>query len=124
MSLWTIDALMDSYTKQIVFAQSAITTQDVNQQEAIEEVSNLDGEVGQVEICGSGRIFASLERDFCSLKLWHNEDLTLQQAADAEVDFRRFYLEGAPIVAYELPRHRHPIQRFRFLNMIGSHREV
>ena len=87
-------------------------------------MENLDGEIVQVEICGSGRIFASLERDNYSLKLWHNEDLTLQQAADAEVDFRRFYLEGAPIVAYELPRHRQSIQRFRFLNMIGSSNAV
>ena len=27
-------------------------------------------------------------------------------------------------MAYELPRHRHPIQRFRFLNMIGSSNAV
>ena len=28
VSLWTIDALMDSYSKQTVFAQSAITNEE------------------------------------------------------------------------------------------------
>lgn len=80
--------------------------------EAIEEMPTLTGEVIQTEICGSGRMFATLEKGDRSLKVWHNTDLTLQQAADAEVDFRRFYLEGAPIEAYELPRHRCPVEKF------------
>ena len=69
-------------------------------------------------------MFATLEKGDRSLKIWHNPDITLQQAGDDEVDFRRFYLEGAPIESYELPRHRHPIERFSFLEAVGSSRQV
>ena len=56
-------------------------------------------------------MFATLEKGDRSVKIWHNTDLTLQQAVDAEVDFRRFYLDGAPIEPYELPKHRNSIDK-------------
>ena len=87
---------------------------------------DLNGEVCQSEVCGSGRMFATLERGKNSLKIWHNTDVTLQKVADADVDFRRFYMEGAAssLEAYELPRHRSPIQHFHFLETVGSSRTV
>ena len=87
---------------------------------------DLTGEVCQTQVCGSGRLFATLERGKHSLKIWHNTDLTLQQMADADVDFRRFYIEGASsfLEAYDLPRHRNPIDRFSFLEALGSARTV
>lgn len=106
-----------------MFAQ-AVSDDAAAQGEVIEETPNLDGIVCQAESCGSGRIFATLESGDRSLKLWHNDDLSLQQASDADVDFRRFYLEGAPIEPYTLPRHRHPINRFKFLDALGTSREV
>ena len=54
----------------------------------------MTGEVCQTEICGSGRLFATLEQGEKSLKIWHNTDTSLEQVSDADVDFRRFYLEG------------------------------
>ena len=87
---------------------------------------DLTGEVCQTQVCGSGRLFATLERGKHSLKIWHNTDLTLQQMADADVDFRRFYIEGASsfLEAYDLPRHRNPIDRFSFLEALGNARTV
>jgi len=93
-------------------------TPSADKDETIEEMTSLTGELSQVAVCDSGRMFVSLEDGDRSLKIWHNEDLTLQKVEEAEVNFRRFFLEGAPIEPYELPKHRSPIKRFKIL---GSH---
>jgi len=65
-------------------------------------------------------MFATLERDDHSLKIWFNKDLSLSQASDNEVEFRRFYMDAASIEPYILPKHRNPILRFQFLSAVGS----
>ena len=82
---------MDSYSKQLVFAapepKSVKETEEdiqvtqanakIPSDEAVEEMPDLDGEVCQTEVCGSGRMFATLERGKNYLKIWHNTDITL-----------------------------------------------
>ena len=63
----------------------------------------------QAEICGSGRMFATLEAGSKSLKIWHNDDCTLTRPPQGEVNFRRFHIDCAPIDSYEMPKHRFPL---------------
>jgi len=64
---------MDSYTDQVLYAAKPSADKD----ETIEEMTCLTVELSQVEICDSGRMFVSLEDGDRSLKIWHNEDLSL-----------------------------------------------
>lgn len=100
----------------MLFAAGPSADKDEN----IEEMPSLTGDLSQVEICDSGRMFVSLEDGDHSLKIWYNEDLTLQKVEDAEVNFRRFFLEGVPIEPFVLPKHRSPILRFKMLSSHSS----
>ena len=77
MSIWTIDSLMDSYTLNLLFAKEP--SEDKN--EVTEECESLSGRIVQAEICGSGRMFATLDEDSKSLKIWYNDDCGLQRPA-------------------------------------------
>lgn len=119
LALWTIDALMDSYTQRALYAKAS----SEDKAEILEEVNSLTGEIVQSEVCGSGRMFITLEQNDVSLKIWHNKDTSLKQT-ETEVDFRRFYCEPGLIEPYALPRHRNPIQRFKILASNGNLRKV
>ena len=65
-------------------------------------------------------MFASLDAGSKTLKIWHNQDTSVQKPVNTEITFRRFHLDGAPIETCELPQHRYPLTRFTFLNSAGG----
>lgn len=73
MAIWTLDSLMDSYSQNLLYAKEVSLDKD----EFIEECPELLGTITQAEICGSGRMFATLEDGSKSLKIWHNDDCSL-----------------------------------------------
>lgn len=111
VGIWTLDSLADSYSINLLYAKEA--SGDKN--EVIEECSELEGTITQALICGSGRMFGTLESRSKSLKIWFNSDNSLKRPPANEVNFRRFHTDGAPIEPYELPKHKSLLQNFRFL---------
>ena len=87
VSVWTQDSNLDSFTASILY-----TEKDQENQICVvsDTVESLTGQVNQVGVCGSGRMFATLEAEARSVKVWHQEDASLEEP-DQDIAVRRYH---------------------------------